>query len=78
MHPVVVTQASGGEAKAAALHTDLQTVCRLTAGVDYATVHVTGKVTVAALLRSAAAAETRVVTCAGAAGGAVQHDVTKS
>ena len=49
---------SGGEAKAAALHTDLQAVCRLTAGVDDATVHVAGQVTVAALLRHAAAAET--------------------
>lgn len=70
--------ASGGEAKAAALHTDLQAVCRLTAGVDDATVHVTGQVTVATLLRRTAAAETRVVPRTGAAGGTVQHDVTQS
>lgn len=70
--------ASGGEAKAAALHADLQAVCRLTAGVDDATVHVAGQVTVAALLGHAAAAETRVVPRAGAAGGTVQHDVAQS
>lgn len=69
---------SGGETKAAALHADLQAVCRLTAGVDDATVHVTGQVTVATLLRRTAAAETRVVSCTGAAGGTVQHDVTQS
>lgn len=78
MVAVVAKGASGGEAKAAALHTDLQAVCRLTAGIDDATVHVTGQVTVAALLRRAAAAETRVVPRTGAAGGAVQHDVTQS
>lgn len=69
---------SGGEAEAAALHADLQAVRRLTAGVDDATVHVTGQVTVAALLRRTAAAETRVVSGAGAAGGTVQHDVAQS
>lgn len=41
---------SGGEAEAAALHADLQAVCRLAAGVNDATVHVTGQVAVAALL----------------------------
>ncbi len=71
-------RASGGEAKAAALHADLQAVCRLTAGVDDATVHVTRQVTVATLLRHTAAAKTRVVPRAGAAGGTVQHDVTQS
>lgn len=69
---------SGGEAKAAALHADLKAVCRLTAGVDDATVHVTGEVTVATLLGRTAAAETRVVARAGAAGGTVQDDVTQS
>lgn len=69
---------SRGEAEAAALHADLQAVRRLAAGVDDATVHVTGQVTVAALLRRAAAAETRVVSGAGAAGGTVQHDVAQS
>lgn len=71
-------RSSGGEAKAAALHTDLQAVCRLTAGIDDATVHVTGQVTVATLLRRAAAAETCVVPRAGATGGTVQHDVAQS
>lgn len=74
----MAAEASGGEAKAAALHADLQAVCRLTAGVDDATVHVTRQVTVTTLLRHTAAAETGVVTRAGAAGGAVQHDVTQS
>lgn len=55
---VVAIGASGGEAKAAALHTYFQAVCRLTAGVDDATVHVTGQVTVATLLGRTAAAET--------------------
>lgn len=68
---------SGREAKAAALHTDLQAICRLATGVDDAAVHVTGQVTVAALLRHTTAAETRVVARAGAAGGAVQHDVAQ-
>lgn len=69
---------SRGETEAAALHADLQAVRRLAAGVDDATVHVTGQVTVAALLRRTAAAETRVVSGAGAAGGTVQHDVAQS
>lgn len=69
---------SGGEAKAAALHTDLQAVCRLAAGIDDAAVHVAGQVTVATLLRRTAAAETRVIPCTGAAGGTVQHNVTQS
>lgn len=68
---------SRGEAKAAALHADLQTVCGLTAGVDDAAVHVARQIAVAALLRRAAAAETRIVAGAGAAGGAVQHDVAQ-
>lgn len=54
----MAAEPSGGETKAAALHADLQAVCRLTAGVDDATVHVTGQVTVATLLRRTAAAET--------------------
>lgn len=41
--------ASRGEAKAAALHTDFQAICRLTACVDDATVHITRQVTVATL-----------------------------
>lgn len=71
-------RSSGGEAEAAALHADLQAVCRLTAGVDDATVHVAGQVAVAALLRRTAAAETGVVPRTGSTGGAVQHDVTQS
>ena len=78
MPPVAVAGALGGEAKAAALHTDFQAVCRLTAGVNDATVHVTGQVTVATLLRRTATAETRVIACAGAAGGTVQHNVAQS
>lgn len=68
---------SGGEAEAAALHADFQAVGRLTAGVDDTTVHVTGEVTVPALLSGAAAAEARVISRARAAGGTVQHDVTE-
>lgn len=69
---------SGGKAQAAAFHADLQTVCRLAARVDDAAVHVTGQVAVATFLWSAAAAaEARVVGCAGAASGAVQHDVAQ-
>lgn len=68
---------SGGEAKTAALHADLQAVRRLAAGIEDAAVHVTRQVAVAALLRGAAAAEARVVAGAGAAGGAVQHDVAQ-
>lgn len=68
---------SGREAKAAALHADLQAICRLATGVDDAAVHVAGQVAVAALLRHAAAAKARVVAGAGAAGGAVQHDVAQ-
>ncbi len=71
------TDISGWEAQAAALHADLQTVCRLAARVDDAAVHVTGQVAVATFLWSAAAAEARVVRCAGAACGAVQHDVAQ-
>lgn len=41
---------SGGKAKAAAFHADLQTVCRLAACVDDAAVHVTGQVAVATFL----------------------------
>lgn len=74
---MVHARASGGEAEAAALHADLQAVRRLTAGVDDAAVHVAREVTVAALLGRAAAAETRVVAGARAAGGTVQHDVTQ-
>lgn len=70
-------RASGREAKAAALHADLQAVCRLTAGVDDPTVHITGQVTVATFLGDAAAAETRVLSHTGAAGGTVQHNVAQ-
>lgn len=70
--------ASRGKAQAAALHADLQAVCRLTAGVDDATVHVAGEVTVTALLRRTAAAEARVVPGAGATGRTVQHNVAQS
>lgn len=70
---------SGGETEAAALHTDLQAVCRLAARVDDPTVHVTRQFTVATLLRGTAAAETRrVVPRTRTTGGTVQHDVTQS
>lgn len=68
---------SGREAKAAALHADLQTVGRLAAGVDDPTVHIAGQVTVPTLLGNAAAAEARIVPRARAARGTVQHDVTE-
>ncbi len=71
------TGVSGGEAQATALHADLQTVCRLAACIDDAAVHVTGQVAVTTFLWSAAAAEAWVVWCAGAACGAVQHDVAQ-
>jgi hypothetical protein len=70
---------SGGETEATALHTDLQAVCRLAARVDDPTVHVTWQLTVATLLRGAAAAEARrVVPRTRTTGGTVQHDVTQS
>ena len=79
MAPPGVAEGSGGEAEAAALHADLQAVCRLTAGIDDTTIHVAGEFTVPTLLGTAAAAETgRVVPHARATGGAVQHDVTQS
>ena len=74
---VVAPPPSGGEAQAAALHADLQAVGGLAAGVDDAAVHVAGQLAVPALLGGAAAAEAGVVARAGAAGGAVEHDVAQ-
>lgn len=65
-----------GEADSAALHTDLQAVGRLAAGIHDATVHVAGAVAVISQVICAAAAAA-CLRSAGATGRLSHHHVTK-